>query len=122
MSEIEAVLTFLFVLAVFYGIMQRKKRKSAESCVQGMKNRFSQLCEQRNTLAREYLLHVIPAEKIQKVAKRQYQQSLTFVIDGSLHGLVASSLNEEELAIMDKVDSLLDGRIRRDGDRFQIPE
>lgn len=117
---IEIALTFLLVLAVFYGIAQRVKRSSVEANVQDIKKRCSTLCKQRNALAREYLLHVIPAEKIKKVAKNNTGSSLTFYC-GGLHGLIASDLNLKEFLIISRVDGLLDGGIRRDGDRFEIP-
>ncbi|MCF7844075.1 hypothetical protein K9M47_04270 [Candidatus Gracilibacteria bacterium] len=121
MTVLEIVLTVLLVMAVMYSYVQKCRRESSDESAQVVGKRCSHLFVQRNAIAREFLLYVIPAEKVQRVKKGKSDPGLTFMTNGGLSGLVASGLSEQEFAIMAKVDGFLDGKIRREGDRFEIP-
>lgn len=123
MTQIEIILATLLLIAVFYALIQRKARRKQTESYNRISERCSELFRQRNTLARMYLLYVIPKEKITDEKKHKNDGiGLNFICSFHLEGLVASNLSPEELSIMDKVDQLLDGRIFRDGDRFEIPK
>ncbi len=85
-----------------------------------LSRRLDEVLKQRDELAKKLLLDGINHDKI-SYREKERNGGLSFSYSTALYGLIIADQTSEEMKLLDYVDGLCDGRIKRIDNEFEIP-
>ena len=121
MTDTELILTLLVIVLFLCLLFRSRRRKDARPQETISKQQIDLLSLRADNLAKSFLLHVIPGEKIRYVPRPLVTTGITNSSIPEVQGLVASGLDSEELRMVSYIDSLLGHRIISVRNDVQLP-
>lgn len=109
------------VILGFWFFHSKRKTTRHLNQVQLLEKRIAELYANREALAKMLLLRGIAPGRIRYVQREERHPGLTFSVSSELHGLLVSNPTPEEMELLTLVDKLLDGKLPRRENTYQIP-